>query len=913
MSCIFSGKLQAIPDSCVPPLIPDFVGRVEECAAVCKSLTPMRIFSIWGSPGFGKTSTAIAIGNQLKCQGRCVYYFSFRGVNTMKEFFSKLLGLFGQATELNRDVIMSPADEILRAFGRMNTRVFLILDNLDDLLTSSDKKEGVLNFITDVLHRCPNVFFLTTTRESLEFISYRVKEFDSLRLKPLDMQSSQSLIRKFLPATTSVDIQSQILTMCGNVPLAIRLLCNLIKDSPGELLDEICHGSEGLLDVLDDPNHLSYDARLKQLIQVTFNKLSTAEKEAFVSLSVFDGAGFELDAGIAVLGGGQLQAKRNIENLKRKSLIDSNGDCEEMYALHPLIQSFASQKGEEDMGDVLVLSKARFLQFYINLFYHLNLRFLKGDSMAAFKTFFKEEKRILSSLTNGLVDDVLLKKIVDILQTCEFFLDSLYPNSLVEIELLYESALSKVSDRNIDSDIAGLYTSKHFYATTYVSRANSILSPEDDVMSRRISLLPLSVQGKLKCYKGIYELSNRGGKAAAQLIEDGLLQLRNNPEHVILKILAIQFLSIHYKCIGNSAKFKQFCDQAVETCSVNSAFPLLPLVKQSQENSEELDALPSNHPLIIWTIARISLWARHYHWLELDSGLSNMLCEYLKKISRLSMTAERYPLLQLCDMAYIHLCISNHSSDVDTTIEGLENFEDVKIEGERYRNAEDVENARKQLKLHDERLATCYHTIAVQRFGNGESAVELFLKELEIRQQLPPDAKLAECYRCIGKEQDSKGEYTSALEAYTSALKTLQKVYGEMHIEVATSFYNIGLVQDNMGDCESSLQSYLSALKISFRLYGGHHPHPTMIQERINLHPFCPISRGGKEHCPKISKLVKVLAPVKRSLALQSKKCASKTLTSYHKRNTERCSSSLCSALREKEQHSETLQFRFFG
>ncbi|CAB4010424.1 Nephrocystin-3 [Paramuricea clavata] len=250
-----NANFQTIPDSCVPPLIPDFVGRNEECEAVGKSMMSQstRLFSIWGSPGFGKTSMAIATGNQLKNQGESVYYFSFRGVSTMKEFTSKLLGLFIRSTELNHNVNITPADELLRAFRSINIRVFVILDNIDDLLTSSDKKEAVLNFTTDVLHRCPNVCFLTITREFLEFIYSRLQGFDSLRLKPLDAQSSETLILKFLPLSTAVDIQSQISKMCGHVPLAIRLLCTLIKDCPREFLDEINHGSEGLLDVIDDP------------------------------------------------------------------------------------------------------------------------------------------------------------------------------------------------------------------------------------------------------------------------------------------------------------------------------------------------------------------------------------------------------------------------------------------------------------------------------------------------------------------------------------------------------------------------------------------------------------------------------------------------------------------------------------
>ena len=538
----------------------------------------------------------------------------------MEKFFSTLLGFFGRPPEFDD---MSSVDKILRAFESMNSRVFLILDNLDDLLTTSVQKREVLKFITGVLPRCPNVVFLTTTREFMKFISDRVKEFDSLRMKPLDVQSSQSLILKFLPSTTPLDIQEKVLKICGNVPLAVRLLCNLIKDGPREFLDEICECSEGLLDVLDDPD-FSDDARLKQLIQVTFSRLSTDEKKAFASLSVFDGTGFELDAGIGIVGGRKFKAKRIIENLERKALIEGNGNCGKMYAFHPLIQSFALQKGEEDMKDVLLSSKDRFHEFYIDLFHDLNLRFLEGDSTDAHKTFLKEKQRILSSLTIGMDNNVLLKMIVDVLQTCEFFLDVLhYEFDQNDIEDLYKSAQSKVPD--FDRDIAGLYISEQFLVG--FRKKEAILSVEDDEMSRRISRLSLPVQGKFKCYKGIYELSNGGGETGAQLIEDSLLQLSNYPEHVMLKILASQVLSIYYKYNGNDAKFLQFYQQAVETCSINSVFSLLSLIKP-QEKREELDhILPNNVPLIIWTIARIMSWTRNFPWSELNGRMKNILYE----------------------------------------------------------------------------------------------------------------------------------------------------------------------------------------------------------------------------------------------------------------------------------------------
>ena len=52
----------------------------------------------------------------------------------MKEFTSKLLSLFKRSTDLRLAVDLTPADQLLHTFESFKTPMFVILDNLDDLL-----------------------------------------------------------------------------------------------------------------------------------------------------------------------------------------------------------------------------------------------------------------------------------------------------------------------------------------------------------------------------------------------------------------------------------------------------------------------------------------------------------------------------------------------------------------------------------------------------------------------------------------------------------------------------------------------------------------------------------------------------------------------------------------------------------
>ena len=55
-------------------MVPNFVGREIECDKIITSLTSesTRHVNIHGSPGFGKTSTAISIGHNQKHLSRCL-------------------------------------------------------------------------------------------------------------------------------------------------------------------------------------------------------------------------------------------------------------------------------------------------------------------------------------------------------------------------------------------------------------------------------------------------------------------------------------------------------------------------------------------------------------------------------------------------------------------------------------------------------------------------------------------------------------------------------------------------------------------------------------------------------------------------------------------------------------------------
>ena len=104
------------------------------------------------------------------------------------------------------------------------------------------------------------------------------------------------------------------------MPLAINLLCSLIrsdKQTPEQCLNEFLNSSGSILNRLDNLSYSS-DLRIKLLFESSFNRLCLKEREAFVSLSVFDSADFDIDAAVYVVSGDRFQAKKTLRNLEKR-------------------------------------------------------------------------------------------------------------------------------------------------------------------------------------------------------------------------------------------------------------------------------------------------------------------------------------------------------------------------------------------------------------------------------------------------------------------------------------------------------------------------------------------------------------------------------------------------------------------
>ena len=376
----------------LPPEDKDFVGRGKECEEIMShlSLESTRIVSIFGPAGFGKSQVAIAVGNDLKFQGKTVYHLELRRVENKKELISKFLRNFNVSRNC-RD--LEPEDLLSYQLSQVNDHLYFILDNVDRLL-EPNVKDDVINLMKEILTKFANVTFIVTSRESPTFLQLESLNQILIRVGGLGMFHCKHLAQKLLPDSND-DERRKIAQLCGYMPFAIILMCRSINQSKkplNEALDDFIISTKSIVRELDDPEDIS-DSRLIGIFSSSFESLPQYDKEAFVTLSVIPG-GFDEDVATAVLGKSKAKAEIMLKRLQRRSLIDSRSG---LYQMHKLLQSFASEKGENEMNEVFRNAKTRFEAYYISRFSMLNEKFLSGKSksMSAFIAFYKHRAECL--------------------------------------------------------------------------------------------------------------------------------------------------------------------------------------------------------------------------------------------------------------------------------------------------------------------------------------------------------------------------------------------------------------------------------------------------------------------------------------------------------------------------------------
>ena len=803
---------------CLPPMVPNFTGRHSECEEIIGHVAAQssRMVSIWGSPGFGKTSVAIAVGHILQSQGLPVCWITLRGLQSKADLTSKLLSFVRQAVSHHQlsSQRLSLDDELCQVFSEISDRFVIILDNADDLLESGfpNVKEEVIGLLEEILRRNEKIKFIVTTRESLEFMKLHFQCHHGVRIRPLDETSSQSLVNELLPNASNSDVR-QIIQICGHVPLAIKLLCSSISDEdsiqPSQFLREVIESStEGIFEMLDNPDYPT-SHRLKFLFNSSFHRLSTQEKEALVCLCILP-ENFDVNIAAAVLNKKGILCNKILQNLRRKSLLDSSSKPR-LFTMHKLLQSFAREKGEHEMKETVDNSKGRFYAYYVSYFKELNEQFLKGHSMSAFVAFYEEKESFIESLIESCSDSRTADDVFDVLVEAELFLDSVFwcSSEGAIFDKIYDSALKGASVHSKNMCHTRLIASRAFGLLTWGAKGMTMqfLSKVNEIQEET-SPVPTDVKGKYLCYFGIYQLVIGKTEGGVQCLQEALSLLNNNPEQTILRLIVFQILALYCQSQNNPLTSSQFYNKALQECRTAGDTNLLVIPATEMRTMQVYGKTTLfNKPLELQVTYHVKEASEHFRHSDTDKFLWNALLATIKEVE-IALPNGTPGLFYFHQNAVGMLCLFN-----------TENLAE-----ERMRH---LEECKRRFGEEHSSTAESYYTLGITQneLGDFKSSLESHQRALNIRRKSfgEDHSSTADSYHSVGTTQNNLGDFNSALESHQRALDIRRKLFGEDHSSTADSYHSLGITQNKLGDFKSALESKQRALDIRCKLFGEEH------------------------------------------------------------------------------------------
>jgi tetratricopeptide (TPR) repeat protein len=784
-------------------MVPHFTGRQQQCEDILHVLTSTssRVVSVSGPPGFGKTSLAIAVGHQLRQLGLPVYFLSLRSVKTAEELISDLLNAFAHASDLTVRV----RSKLCGLLSAIPSNICIILDNADDLFESGgETSQDVLELLENIFSHCKNVSFLLTTRASLQSVLGRkIGDHMSVGVVSLDRKSAQMLVQELVPATDEHECW-RAAQVCGDVPLAIKLLCGQIVDekkSASQFLDHFSSCSKTVVKLLDDPDAPN-NQRLNVLFESYFKRLSREEQEAFVCLSVFVSEEFDEQAAVNVIGGDEDTAKKTLLRLKRKYLVEANSSEEVLFSFHPLIKSFASEKAA-DMEEIACEAERRFLSYYVKLFEDLNNQFLAGNPLLPFHDFELNKENIVYSLSEGVQNEAVCDAIFDVLSHADMFLSTiLYLECQWIFEKIYNLAIAKAKEQRKFKAVHQLLIAKALREITWFDEAIPLLKEAEEIEKQNPLLIPKDIVGKRMCYFGYNLLICEAARKGREILETGISLLSS--ENTVFKVLFSQILAF---ITPNSEKSSYYRNIVLTECADRpSLYAFFKAIQEDDCADKKEDENPKalSQPLILMLAFLIYTMADCYDMKEVILKLGLPISKLQKEVEAEAQSNHLYlPLLLLIETAKVKI-----KQESPAALQfALDNF------------------IKKYGRLNQDTANRYWHIGEILRKQkNYDAALKSHYEALDIREKLyGHNSDTARSHHSIGLSQFEKGDYESALQPFKQALNISQNLHSKNNILFCDIFFMIGRTKHCLKKCDPPVYWYQKALDANV-LYAKEHP-----------------------------------------------------------------------------------------
>jgi predicted ATPase/class 3 adenylate cyclase len=351
-------SLDVLPNN-LPRQLTSFVGRENVAAEIKELIGSRRLITLVGTGGAGKTRCAIQIAAEL-LDGfdDGVWLVELAPVSDP----ALVTNVVAQGLNVQERPNHPMLDTLLAYLKRK--RLLLILDNCEHVI------DGARWIATSILHTCPDVHILATSREGLNIDGEQLYRIPSLAVpSEAEAMSSEEASRygavqlfadrarfadkRFIYSDENAPYIAEICRRLDGIPLAIELAAARVRVlSPRQLAQRLDKRFRVLTggDRTAFPRHQT----MRALIDWSYDLLSDDERALFRKLSIFPGS-FTMETAIALCAheAGEIVALDLLSSLVDKSLVQIEpGESGMRYRLLESTRHYARERladaGEED-------------------------------------------------------------------------------------------------------------------------------------------------------------------------------------------------------------------------------------------------------------------------------------------------------------------------------------------------------------------------------------------------------------------------------------------------------------------------------------------------------------------------------------------------------------------------------------